>query len=175
MPSDPLQLSLLVGVPSLLAGYLLAKLAGLFSNRLMTDREDPRNHRIRALEADLRLAERQAQDQGTETSDTQAQLEDAMAEGGELRAALQEANAEIRKLKEDLKISCAKTIELRHELTDRAEQTIRGQVQLEDLKTELQVAKAGSDAVLDEINRLNEEREELSDTVAGLKKLVSEE
>ena len=88
---------------------------------------------------------------------------------------MQQADAENNKLKEDLKISCAKTVELRQELTDRAEQTIRGQLELDEMKTELQVTKAGTDAVLDEINRLNQEREELSDTVRGLKKLVSEE
>jgi chromosome segregation ATPase len=172
MPSDPLQQYLLIGVSAFIAGYLVAMLGRVVSGRVKETVQDPRDHQIRALEADLRLAERQAKDQGTQTTDKQAQLEDAVAQVKDLKATVQQADTEMRKLKEDLKTSLAKTVELRHELTNRAEQTIRGQRQLDDLQTELQVTKAGNDAVVDEINRLNQESKNPSDSVDDLDKLL---
>ena len=163
----------MIGVAAFVAGYVVAMVGRAVSNRVKQEREDPRDHQIRALEADLRLAERQASEHDTQTSGAQKQIEQAMAETQKLQAAVVAADAQIIKLKQDLKTSCEKTVELRQELTDRAEQTIRGRVQLDDLKTELQVAKAGTDAVLDEINRLNQEDEDQPDMVDP-KKLVTD-
>ena len=174
MLSDPLQQYLMIGVAAFVAGYLVAMLGRVVSNRAKKEREDPRDHRIRALEADLRLAERQASENDTQTSDAQTHQEEALAKITELQAAVVEADAELQKLKQDLKTSCEKTVELRQELTDRAEQTIRGRAQLDDLKTELEVAKAGTDAVVDEINRLNQESEDRSEKVKRPKKLVTD-
>ena len=185
MPSDPLQQYLLIGVSAFIAGYLVAMLGRVVSGRVKKTVQDPRDHQIRALEADLRLAERQAKDQGTQTTDKQAQLEDAVAQVKDLKATVQQADTEMRKLKEDLKTSLAKTVELfravripdaektvklRQELTDRAEQSIRGLAQLDDLKTELEVTKAGTDAVVDEINRQNQDSKNPSDSVDDLDK-----
>ena len=174
MLSEPLQQYLMIGVAAFVAGYLVAMLGRVVSNRAKKEREDPRDHRIRALEADLRLAERQASEYDTQTSNAQTHQEEALAKMTELQAALVEADAELQKLKQDLKTSCEKTVELRQELTDRAEQTIRGRAQLDDLKTELEVAKAGTDAVVDEINRLNQESEDRSEKVKRPKKLVTD-
>jgi len=172
MPSDPLQQYLLIGVSAFIAGYLIAMLGRVVSDRLKKDQQDPRDHQIRAHEADLRLAERQANDQGTQITDKQAQLEDAVAKIKDLEATVQQADTEMRKLKADLKTSLAKTVELRHELTDRAERSIRGRAQLDGLKTELEVTKAGTDAVVDEINRLNQDSKNPSDSVDDLDKMI---
>ncbi len=131
MPSDPLQQYLLIGVSAFIAGYLIAMLGRVVSGRVKKTVQDPRDHQIRALEADLRVTERHANDQGTQTTDKQAQLEDAVVQLKDLKATVQQADTEIRKLSE--------------ELTDRAEQSIRGRAQLDDLKTELEVTKAGDD------------------------------
>jgi chromosome segregation ATPase len=174
MLSESLQQYLMIGVAAFVAGYLVAMLGRVVSQRLKKTIQDPRDHQIRALEADVRNAERQAGDFESKVNDSQAQLKNAVGQIRDMKASLQKADSEMIKLKEDLKISCAKTVELRQELTDRAEQTIRGAVQLDDLKTELQVAKAGTDAVLDEINRLNQEDENESDMVDP-RKLVTDE
>ena len=163
----------MIGVAAFAAGYLVAMLGRFVNRQLKETVQDPRDHQIRALEADVRLAERQASDFESKVNDAQAKLKDAVGQLRDMKASLQKADSEIIKLKEDLKISCAKTVELRQELTDRAEQTIRGAVQLDDLKTELQVAKAGTDAVLDEINRLNQEDENEPDMVDP-RKLVTD-
>ncbi len=174
MLSDLLQRYLMIGVAAFVAGYLVAMLGRVVSGRLKKTIQDPRDHRIRALEADVRLAERQANDHETHSKEARAQLKDAVEKIKGLKSTVQAADAEINKLKADLKTSCEKTVELRQELTDRAEQTIRGRAQLDDLKTELQVAKAGTDAVLDEINRLNQEGDDLPDMVDP-EKLVTDE
>jgi chromosome segregation ATPase len=173
MLSESLQQYLMIGVAAFAAGYLVAMLGRVVNRQLKKTVQDPRDHQIRALEADVRLAERQASDFESKVNDTQVQHKDAVQQIRDMKASLQKADAEIIKLKEDLKISCAKTVELRQELTDRAEQTIRGAVQLDDLKTELQVAKAGTDAVLDEINRLNQEDDNEPDMVDP-RKLVAD-
>ncbi|MCZ6517126.1 MAG: hypothetical protein O6763_06535, partial [Gammaproteobacteria bacterium] len=89
MLSDPLQRYLLIGVAAFVAGYLIAMLGRVVSGRLKKTVQDPRDHQIRALEADLRLAERQANDQGTQTTDKQAQLEDAVAQLKDLKTTVQ--------------------------------------------------------------------------------------
>ncbi len=172
MPSDPLQQYLLIGVSAFIAGYPVAMLGRVVSGRVKKTVQDPRDHQIRALEADLRLAERQANEQSTQASDKKAQLEDAVAKIKDLEATVQQADTEMRKLKAHLKRSLAKTVELRHELTDRAERSIRGRVQFDDLKTELEVSKAGTDAVVDEINRQNQESKNPSDSVDDLDKMI---
>ena len=145
MFTESTQLYLIIGVLAFLSGYLAAKLGAYMGKRGFMDSEDPRNHRIRALEADLRLAERQLQDQTGEINTQQGDLENLVRKSTELEQQLVKRDEEIDKLEEDVKISCAKTIELRHELTDRAEQTIRGAAALDDLETELHVAKAAAE------------------------------
>ena len=51
------------------------------------------------------------------------------------------------------------------ELQERAEQAVRDQVRAEEAATEAEVARAGSEAVMGEIARLEQEREELSKAV----------
>ena len=61
-----------------------------------------------------------------------------------------------------------RTRELRQELQDRASETIRESVRAREAETELEVARAGSEAVLSEINRLQEERKDLTNTMRRL-------
>ena len=82
--------------------------------------------------------------------------------------ALAERDQKIERLRESLHDECAKTQGLRHELTNRAEETIRASVRVKDAETELSVARAGSDAVLEQIQRLAAEREELTGRLRAL-------
>ena len=125
-------------------------------------------HRIRALEADLRVSLRKGEEaelaleRNREETDTLRRDLQARADS------LAESDREVQRLRQCLSEECAKTANLRLELTDRAEQTIRASVRVKDAETELSVARAGSDAVLDQIKRLAQEREELTGRLRAL-------
>jgi predicted nucleic acid-binding Zn-ribbon protein len=130
--------------------------------------EDPRNHRIRELEADLRTLKRETNEQATALEAKSAEFNTAVETLQQLRATMAGSQSEIDNLKNELKGSVAKTRELRQELQDRATETVREHVRAEEAETELEVARAGSEAVMSEIARLQEERKHLTDTVRTL-------
>ena len=76
----------------------------------------------------------------------------------------------IRKLKAEVQHECGKTARLRQELADRAEEMVRTSVQLRDVQNELGVTQVGSDVVMDQITRLERERDDLNTMVETLRK-----
>jgi len=76
----------------------------------------------------------------------------------------------IRKLKAEVQHECGKTARLRQELADRAEEMVRTHVQLRDVQNELGVTQVGSDVVMDQITRLERERDDLNSMVETLRK-----
>jgi len=148
-------------------GAFLAYLTGR-RNPAEMPTEDPRNHRIRELEADLRTSSRQHEEVAQALEAKSAEFNTAIDTLQQLRAELAETGEKLAQAQEDLQGSVAKTRELRQELQDRATETVREQLRAEEAATELEVARAGSEAVLSEINRLQEERKHLSETVAAL-------
>lgn len=156
----------LIGV---LGGWALGRIGSWFSNRKADEpKGDGVNHRIRALEADMRVAQRKAEEAEL-ALERHREETDALRQ--EIRAksdALTEREEEVKRLRQSLTDECGKTQGLRQELTNRAEETIRASVRVKDAETELSVARAGSDAVLDQIQRLAAEREELTGRLRAL-------
>jgi chromosome segregation ATPase len=132
------------------------------------DAEDPRNHKIRELEADLRTMGRRFDECEQELDAKSKEFETAVGTLQDTKGRLIECQGDLESLKEDLKGSVAKTRELRQELQDRASETIRVNVRADEAETELDVARAGSEAVLSEISRLQEERENMTNTMRHL-------
>ena len=152
---------------SFLVGAIAMRLVSRPAKKQPTT-EDPRNHRIRELEADLRASKKEFVECQDALEVKTEEFETAVETLREVRAELSERTEELEESKGDLKGSVAKTRELRTELQDRATATIREQVRAEEAETELEVARAGSEAVLGEINRLQEERKNLTDTMSKL-------
>jgi len=138
------------------------------SSRKSSRQEDPRNHRIRELEADLRSVTRQLEDAEAALAEKTSEFNMSVETLQDLRVTLTEREARIDVLEVDLKGSVSKTRQLRQELQDRATETVREHVRAEEAETELEVARAGSEAVLSEITRLQEEQKHLTDTVRTL-------
>jgi chromosome segregation ATPase len=130
--------------------------------------EDPRNHQIREMEADLRTVRRQSAECEMALDNKIEEFDTAVTTMQELRATLAEREEEFNHLKSELKGSVSKTRELRTELQDRATETIREHVRAQEAETELEVARAGSEAVLSEISRLQEEQKNMTDTMRRL-------
>jgi len=152
------------------AGAMLSRILGSFANRPMGKRADDLHHKIRGLEADLRVAQRTVEQARTERDALTAELGTTVAELGTLRERSAGHDEVIRKLKAEVQHECGKTARLRLELADRAEEMVRTHVQLRDVQNELGVNQVGSDVVMDEITRLERERDDLNAMVEGLRK-----
>ena len=152
------------------AGAMLSRFLGTFANRPMGKRADDLHHRIRGLEADLRVAQRTADQARTEREGLAAELASTTAELVTLRDKSAGSDELIRKLKAEVQHECGKTARLRQELADRAEEMVRTHVQLRDVQNELGVTQVGSDVVMDQITRLERERDDLNTMVETLRK-----
>ncbi|MDX1481510.1 MAG: hypothetical protein R3315_07545 [Woeseiaceae bacterium] len=143
--TDP-QMLLIMTVGAFVLGWCVAKIGAYFGNRLTHARQrDPRDNRIRSLEAEVRVAR-------SEVDKLRQNLEDKERELGDIREQLvvaetnqQQQDEVIQALKVDLRDSVRKTRELRAELSDRAEQNLRSEVKLREVETELSVAQASTD------------------------------
>lgn len=128
-------------------GWLLAKFGTFVNRRRTANSRDPRDDRIRSLEAEHRIA-KSNEEKGRATIEAQ---EKELSEAG---AALTETQESLAKqmeitvsLRQDLKDSVKKTRELRRELTDRATEGMRSEVKLREVETELEVSRASTDMI----------------------------
>jgi uncharacterized membrane-anchored protein YhcB (DUF1043 family) len=153
------------------AAFVVGALCTFILMRLISGssrKEDPRNHMIRQLEADLRAARRQVDDLEQALAEKTQEFDTAVENMQELRVKLADRDDEVEDLNAELKQESRKTRELRQELQERATQTIREQVRASEAETELEVARAGSEAVMSEITRLQEERINMTNTMRML-------
>lgn len=151
-------------------GAMLTRLLGSSASRPLGKRADDLHHTIRALEADLRVAQRTTEQLKTERDSATTELARTTAEVGALLEKSAGHDEVVRQLRVEVQHECAKTARLRLELADRAEEMVRTHVQLRDVQNELGVNQVGSDVILDEITRLERERDDLNAMVEGLRK-----
>ena len=174
--SNLLHSPLLLGVAAFAAGWVVAylnrMLGGDFSRGGDADGKPSRatsEHRIRALDADLRVSQQALKDIESEHTAVKAELATMNEESRGLRKTLQRRDAQLVEAKKNINEECMKTAELRKELTGRAEETIRANVQIKNFETELGVIQAGSDVVAEQFRRLEAEHEDLTDRLQHLK------
>ena len=143
LPQDPM----LIAGGAFLLGWIMAKIGAALSRRFKAGKRDPRDDRIRSMDAELRIAQGEAkklktalEEQEKEVAKIQKFVDDRDEE------ALKRTGV-IEKLSLDLKESVQKTRELRTELTERATENIKSEVKLRDIETELSVAQASSDMI----------------------------
>jgi chromosome segregation ATPase len=143
LPQDPM----LIAGGAFLLGWIVAKIGAALSRRFKAGKRDPRDNRIRSMDAELRIA------QG-EVNKLKTALEEQEKEFAKVQKFVEERDevalkrtGVIEKLSNDLKESVQKTRELRTELTDRATENIKSEVKLREVETELSVAQASSDLI----------------------------
>ena len=138
---------ILYSVGAFLLGWLVSSISARLGGRRKSSQRDPRDDRIRELEAELRIA------QGTsERSQTVLErLEDELKEttvGLEQRDhVITEQQTKLQRVQADLKESVMKTRELRAELADRATQSVHAEAKIREVETELSVAQASTDLI----------------------------
>lgn len=145
MFSETLQNPLLFTVGAFVLGWIVAKVGSYLGARSSPGKRDPRDDRIRSLEADLRVAH-------SNVDKFKAQLEERARELGETQkivkakeAGFGELESSLTRLRADLRESVKKTRELRAELAERATENVRSEVKLREVETELSVAQASTD------------------------------
>ncbi len=142
-PQDPM---LIAGV-ALLLGWIMARISAALGRRFKAGKRDPRDDRIRSMDAELRIAH-------GEVNKLKNALEEQEKQVAKVQKFVENRDEEalkrtgvIEKLTSDLKESVQKTRELRTELTDRATENIKSEVKLREVETELSVAQASSDMI----------------------------
>jgi chromosome segregation ATPase len=143
---EPPQTMLIVGGAFLL-GWIVAKVGAAISRRVKSRDRDPRDDRIRSMEAELRIAQGEVQklkdaieEQENELAKAQTIIENKDED------ALKQTGV-IERLNRDLRDSVKKTRELRHELTERATENVKSEVKLREVETELEVAQASTEMI----------------------------
>ncbi|HSD70331.1 MAG TPA: hypothetical protein VLB07_12300 [Woeseiaceae bacterium] len=126
-------------------GWLVAKTGSYFSHRVKARDRDPRDDRIRSLEAEVRVARSDAEKVREELALRDKDLTQAKQTIAEREVSAEQQLREMEKLRRDLKESVKKTRELRAELSDRATENLRSEVKLREVETELSVAQASTD------------------------------
>lgn len=139
------QTLILMTLGAFLLGWVLASINSRMGSMYKARKRDPRDDRIRSLEAELRVA----QSETTKSKDRVEQLEKDIAEATDSVEkrdnVITHQQERMEQLKKDLRDSVRKTRELRHELSDRAEESVRSEVKLREVETELSVAQASTD------------------------------
>ncbi|MGB5163680.1 MAG: hypothetical protein WBN09_13590 [Woeseiaceae bacterium] len=136
---------LLLIAGAFLLGWLLSTISSAMSARSKAHKRDPRDDRIRALEAEVRIAK-------TDSEKAQARIEKLEAQNAEIEDSIErrdnvisEQQARLEKTSVDLRESVLKTRELRAELSDRATENVKSEAKLREVETELSVAQASTD------------------------------
>ena len=148
-------------------GWIVAKIGAWISGRFSAAPRDPRDDRIRSLEAEQRVANAKAEK-------TQEELEEATSEVADLQREIAERDSQIElqqqsilELRADLKESVKKTRELRSELQHRATENVRSEVKLREVETELAVSRASTDLIATGVLDYTEIPEEDDDDQSG--------
>ena len=142
----PQNLILLV-VGAFVLGYVIAMISSALGAKYRAKERDPRDDRIRELEAEVRIARSDAEKAHEELDRKTAEL-DEVEEGVERRDnVISEQQAKLERTTTDLRESVAKTRELRAELAERATENVRSEARLREVQTELSVAQASTDMI----------------------------
>lgn len=130
-----------------LLGWLLSSISSSFGSKMRAKKRDPRDDRIRSLEAEVRVAQSENLRATQKLELVEKDLEEAH-EGNEKRDnVISHQQSRIEALSKDLKESVLKTRELRNELSDRATENLKSEVKLREVETELEVAQASTDMI----------------------------
>ena len=128
-----------------LLGWLVGKIGAYFGNKISDKKRDPRDDRIRSLEAELRIARGEDVKAKADSEEKQKEIVELRRDFENAESKLDNELGNTQTLRKDLVDSVRKTHELRAELSDRATENIKSEVKLREIETELSVARASTD------------------------------
>jgi chromosome segregation ATPase len=130
-----------------LLGWILATISNRANARLRAKKRDPRDDRIRGLEAQLRIAQSESTDSRTNLQKLEDQLKETTIGLERRDNVITQQQSKLEKVSTDLKESVLKTRELRSELAERATQGVHAEAKIREVETELSVAQASTDMI----------------------------
>ncbi len=130
-----------------LLGWFVGKIGAYFGNKIQARNRDPRDDRLRSMNAELRIAQTDAGKAKEALEERSKNLTEEQGTVAVRDKLIVEQGDTIIRLKSDLKESVIKTRELRAELSDRAAESVKSEVRLRDVETELSVAQASTDMI----------------------------
>ena len=138
---------ILMTVGAFLLGWVLASISSRMGSVTRTKKRDPRDDRIRSMEAELRIAQSELGQVKESAEQLEKDLEAANTDIEKRDKVISHQQRRVEEIKKDLRESVMKTRELRAELSDRAEQSVRSEAKLREVETELSVAQASTDMI----------------------------
>jgi len=130
-----------------LLGWTMSAIHSRMTASFRANKRDPRDDRIRSLEAEGRVARSDAETMSEKDALQQKELMEAN-EGIEKRDnVISHQQGRLEELAADLKASVVKTRELRSDLSERATENIRSEIKIREVETELEVAQASTDMI----------------------------
>lgn len=136
---------ILMGLGVFVLGWLLSSINSRLGSRFKARKRDARDDRIRALEAELRVARADSEYSKGDCTKLEEQLKETTIGLERRDDVITEQQAKIETMAKDLKESVIKTRELRAELTDRAAETVHAEAKIREVETELSVVQASQD------------------------------
>jgi chromosome segregation ATPase len=160
-----------------LLGWLLSSISSRLSARHRATRRDPRDDRIRELEAELRIAQGNTHKSKSELERLEDELKETVVGLERRDNVITNQQVKLDKLLRDLKDSVLKTRELRAELAERATENVHAEAKIREVETELSVAQASTDliatGVLDySLSPVKEDGESANEAEADVSKLA---
>lgn len=128
-----------------LLGWLLSSISSSLGSSYKARKRDPRDDRIRSLEAEMRVAQTSNAKSKDEFDKLEVELKEATAGLERRDFVITEQQSKLEKVARDLKESVIKTRELRAELADRATENVHAEAKIREVETELSVAQASTD------------------------------
>ena len=130
-----------------LLGWLVSSIISRFGGKYKAKQRDPRDDRIRELEAELRIAQSDSERNQSELVRLEDELKETVVGLERRDNVITEQQSKIERIQGDLKESVLKTRELRTELADRATENVHAEAKIREVETELSVAQASSDMI----------------------------
>lgn len=138
---------ILYSAGAFLVGWLLSSISARIGARRRASKRDPRDDRIRELEAELRIAHGTSEKSHTQLERLEEQLKETTVGLERRDHVITDQQAKLEKIAKDLKESVLKTRELRAELAERATQNVHAEAKIREVETELSVAQASTDLI----------------------------
>ena len=138
---------ILVAAGAFLLGWILSAISSRLSARYRARKRDPRDDRIRALEAEMRIAQSDQDDSRTNVEKLEDELKETIIGLERRDTVITDQQTKLEKATSDLKSSVLKTRELRSELTERATENVHAEAKIREVETELSVAQASTDMI----------------------------
>ncbi len=126
-------------------GWLVSSISSRLGERSRAKKRDPRDDRIRELEAEVRISHTNSEkvrEELEQTRESLAELEESIERRDNV---ITDQQVKLERTTTDLRESVAKTRELRAELTERATENVKSAAKLREVETELSVAQASTD------------------------------